>query len=235
MERWRVREFSEITGVSVRTLHYYDDIGLLIPSERQLSGIRLYGGKNLHDLLQILSLKLLRFDLITIKGLLDKVIPIREEFIAQKKRLEKEIGKLIKAKKILENIERVAKAGPLELVLNLIQVYRAIHQLEKMRARKSLPLPLLEKHAEYKERINVILEQINGLKNDNISILCADFLEKAYSEFPNIMRRRQEQDKTRQDKTRQDKTRQRSELVYGIICFVHKRTFPAITLKHQFG
>ena len=191
MERWRVREFSEITGVSVRTLHYYDDIGLLIPSERQLSGIRLYGGKNLHDLLQILSLKLLRFDLITIKGLLDKVIPVREEFIAQKTRLEKEINKLIKAKKILENIEIVAKTGPLELVLNLIQVYRAVHHLEKMRARKSSLPHLLEKYVAHKEHIRIILEQINGLKNDNLSILCADFLEKTYREFPDIMRQRQ--------------------------------------------
>ncbi len=190
MERWRVKEFSEMTGVSVRTLHYYDDIELLIPSERQISGIRLYGKKNLHDILQILSLKLLRFDLITIKGLLDKVIPVREEFIAQKTRLEKEIDKLIKAKKILENIQKVAKKGPLELVLNLIQVYRAVHHLEKMRARKSLIPHLFEKHLEYKEHIRIILEQINGLKSENLLILCADFLEKAYREFPEIMRQK---------------------------------------------
>lgn len=190
MERWRVKEFSEITGVSVRTLHYYDDIGLLIPSERQSSGIRLYGKKNLHSILQILSLKLLRFNLITIKGLLDKVIPVKEEFIAQKKRLEKEIDKLIKAKKILENIDKVAKKGPLELVLNLIQVYRAVHHLERMRSSKSLIPHLLEKNVEYKERIRIILEEINGLKNDNLLVLCADFLEKVYQEFPEIMRQK---------------------------------------------
>jgi DNA-binding transcriptional MerR regulator len=187
MKKWRVKEFSKITGVSVRTLHYYDDIGLLIPSERQPSGVRLYGKKNLHHILQILSLKLLRFDLSTIKGLMDKVIPVREEFIAQKSRLEKEISKLVKVKKIIENIEIVAETAPLELVLDLVQVYRTVHHLEKMRARKSLPPHLIEKAAEYKEHISDILEQINSLKNDNLSVLCANFLEKVYSEFPDMM------------------------------------------------
>jgi DNA-binding transcriptional MerR regulator len=187
MKKWRVKEFSKITGVSVRTLHYYDDIGLLIPSERQPSGVRLYGKKNLHHILQILSLKLLKFDLSTIKSLMDKVIPVREEFIAQKARLEKEISKLVKAKKIIENIEIVAETAPLELVLDLVQVYRTVHHLEKMRARKSLPPHLIEKAAEYKEHISDILEQINTLKSDNLSVLCANFLEKVYSEFPDMM------------------------------------------------
>ena len=85
----------------------------------------------------------------------------------------------------------MAKKGPLELVLNLIQVYRALHCLEKMRARKLLIPHLLEKHAEYKEHIRIILEQINDLKNENLLILSADFLEKVYREFPDIMRQKQ--------------------------------------------
>ena len=186
--RWRVREFSEITGVSVRTLHYYDAIGLLIPSDRQFSGIRLYGGKNLHDLLQILSLKLLKFDLITIKGLLGKVLPTDREFSAQKIRLEKEIDKLVEAKKIIENIETVAKKAPLELVLNLVQIYHALSYLKRMHDRKLLPAHLCKKSVEYEERIGRLLQQIDAYKTDDLSILCANFLAEAYMEFPNIMR-----------------------------------------------
>ncbi len=67
MEKWQISEFSKLTGVSVRTLHHYDRIRLLKSSERQSNGFRLYGGKNLEILLQILSLKFLGFELLTIK------------------------------------------------------------------------------------------------------------------------------------------------------------------------
>ena len=44
---WKVGELAEQTGVSVRTLHYYDEIGLLSPSQRTGSGHRLYDAADL--------------------------------------------------------------------------------------------------------------------------------------------------------------------------------------------
>ncbi len=41
-QRWTVGEVAELTRVSVRTLHHYDAIGLLVPSERSEAGYRLY-------------------------------------------------------------------------------------------------------------------------------------------------------------------------------------------------
>ena len=40
--KMQIREFAEFTGVSVRTLHYYDSIGLLPPSEVTDAGYRYY-------------------------------------------------------------------------------------------------------------------------------------------------------------------------------------------------
>ena len=40
-----VRELSRLTGISVRTLHYYDQIGLLSPTARTEAGYRLYDDK----------------------------------------------------------------------------------------------------------------------------------------------------------------------------------------------
>ena len=40
-----VKEISDITGISVRTLHYYDEIGLLKPSKKSKAGYRLYDDK----------------------------------------------------------------------------------------------------------------------------------------------------------------------------------------------
>lgn len=49
-----VKEVSKLTGISVRTLHYYDEIELLKPTELSESGYRLYDDKALEDLQQIL-------------------------------------------------------------------------------------------------------------------------------------------------------------------------------------
>ena len=49
-----VKEVSELTGISVRTLHYYDEIGLLKPSQCTEAGYRLYDDKAMERLKQIL-------------------------------------------------------------------------------------------------------------------------------------------------------------------------------------
>ena len=49
-----VKEISDLTGISVRTLHYYDEIGLLKPTEKSDAGYRLYDDKALETLQQIL-------------------------------------------------------------------------------------------------------------------------------------------------------------------------------------
>jgi DNA-binding transcriptional MerR regulator len=69
---WKVGELAKRTGVSVRTLHHYDEIGLLVPSHHTLSGHRLYTGADVARLQQILSLKQLGFSLDDISGCLNR-------------------------------------------------------------------------------------------------------------------------------------------------------------------
>lgn len=57
----KINEVAKLTGVTVRTLHYYDEIGLLTPSEITESGYRLYDETSLADLQQILFLENLIF------------------------------------------------------------------------------------------------------------------------------------------------------------------------------
>jgi DNA-binding transcriptional MerR regulator len=52
--RYRVKEVARIAGVSVRALHHYDEIGLLVPSGRSTAGYRLYNEEDLLRLQQIL-------------------------------------------------------------------------------------------------------------------------------------------------------------------------------------
>lgn len=66
-----VGEVAELAGVSVRTLHHYDDVGLLQPEQRSQSGYRLYGTADLERLHKILSYRELGFDLGAIGQLLN--------------------------------------------------------------------------------------------------------------------------------------------------------------------
>src|SRR5688572_18384481 len=67
---YRTQEFADLAGVTVRTLHHYDDIGLLKPSGRTRAGYRLYGEADLARLHQIVTLKLVGFSLSQVKRLL---------------------------------------------------------------------------------------------------------------------------------------------------------------------
>ena len=66
-----VKEVSHLTGVSVRTLHHYDAIGLLKPARVSPAGYRLYGDSDLKRLQTILLLRELAFPLKEIKEILD--------------------------------------------------------------------------------------------------------------------------------------------------------------------
>lgn len=62
-ETWKVGELARRTGVSVRTLHYYEEVGLLAPSRRTAAGYRLYTARDVARLQQIKSLRHLGFTL----------------------------------------------------------------------------------------------------------------------------------------------------------------------------
>jgi DNA-binding transcriptional MerR regulator len=53
----RIGEVAKLTGLTVRTLHHYDDIGLLEPAERTEAGYRVYGDADLRRLYRILALR----------------------------------------------------------------------------------------------------------------------------------------------------------------------------------
>lgn len=93
-----VNEVSKLTGVSIRTLQYYDTIGLLKPSSYTESGYRLYDDTALERLQQILLFKELEFSLKEIKEIIDAPNFNRE------KALEQQIELLTLKKEHLENL-----------------------------------------------------------------------------------------------------------------------------------
>jgi DNA-binding transcriptional MerR regulator len=71
MKAYTVRQLAEMAGVTVRTLHHYDAIGLLSPSTRTSAGYRLYQEEDLLRLQQILFFRELDFPLEQIAAILD--------------------------------------------------------------------------------------------------------------------------------------------------------------------
>ena len=66
-----VNDVSKLTGISVRTLHYYDQIGLLKPSQTTAAGYRLYDDGALEKLQQIMLYRELEFPLRDIKAIME--------------------------------------------------------------------------------------------------------------------------------------------------------------------
>ena len=66
-----MKEVSQLTGISVRTLHYYDSIDLLKPTKVSDAGYRLYDNYSLNRLQTILIYRELQFSLMDIKKILD--------------------------------------------------------------------------------------------------------------------------------------------------------------------
>ncbi|MGM9509890.1 MerR family transcriptional regulator [Larkinella sp. GY13] len=71
MKTYSVKKLANLAGVSVRTLHHYDRLGLLKPSVRTEARYRLYGEKELIRLQQILFYKELDFPLLEIRQVLE--------------------------------------------------------------------------------------------------------------------------------------------------------------------
>ena len=95
----QIKEFAEMTGVSVRTLHYYDQIGLLRPARVDKdSGYRYYDEASLLRMQQILFYRELDFPLKDIQAILsspdyDKQTALKEQkhlLTLKKKRLERQ-------------------------------------------------------------------------------------------------------------------------------------------------
>lgn len=90
-----VKDISKITGISIRTLRYYDEIGLLKPTRLTESGYRLYDNKALEKLQEIMFFKELEIPLMTIKTIMDNPNYDKEQaLLTQKSLLEQKRNRL---------------------------------------------------------------------------------------------------------------------------------------------
>jgi DNA-binding transcriptional MerR regulator/bifunctional DNase/RNase len=105
---WKVGQLAAATGVTVRSLHHYDEIGLLVPSERTAAGHRLYSEADVQRLYRILALRRLGFALGEIESVLNAECPDLRETVrrhlaqverdlARQRRLRQRLAEILSA------------------------------------------------------------------------------------------------------------------------------------------
>ncbi|MGH7500597.1 MAG: MerR family transcriptional regulator [Longimicrobiales bacterium] len=141
----KVGDLAKRTGVSVRALHHYDELGLLVPARRTPSGHRVYGAREIRRLQQIRSLQQLGLTLEEIGACLErrgesvaKVIARHVTQLRQRIRAETELLER------LEWLEKRLAAGDRVVVEEFLQVmermamvesYYTAEQLEQLKRR----------------------------------------------------------------------------------------------------
>ncbi len=102
-----VSQVTKLTGVSARTLQYYDEIGLLKPSELTSAGYRLYDDNALQQLQQILFFKELGFKLAEISEFINQ--PDFDKITAYKKQKELLLLKRNRTDRLIQLLSRLEK------------------------------------------------------------------------------------------------------------------------------
>jgi DNA-binding transcriptional MerR regulator len=145
-EALKVGELASRTGLTVRTLHHYDEIGLLKPSQHTGAGYRLYTGRDIIRLQQVVSLRQLGLSLEEVRACLDRpdfsplavidhhLAHLREQIESQRKlcgRLEAVAARLraageVSADELLKTIEEMTS----------MEKYFTAEQLERIRTRR---------------------------------------------------------------------------------------------------
>ncbi|WP_344420387.1 MerR family transcriptional regulator [Amycolatopsis minnesotensis] len=120
--RWSVGALAKAAGLTVRTLHHYDEIGLLCPGERSPSGHRRYTEPDLHRLYQIRLLRQIGMPLTEIgdaldRGVLREVLTARVELLDQQARRLTALSQQTSA--LLDQLDRSDWADPVLLQAKL--------------------------------------------------------------------------------------------------------------------
>jgi DNA-binding transcriptional MerR regulator len=109
---FQAREFAKLSGVTVRTLHHYDRLGLLKPSRYTGAGFRLYSEDDFARLEQIVALKFIGFSLNEIKNILKRgTTDLATTLRQQRQAIEEKRDRLELAVKAIESAEFVVSTS----------------------------------------------------------------------------------------------------------------------------
>lgn len=145
-QAWKVGELARSTGLTVRTLHHYDQVGLLSPSGRTASGHRLYVAADVARLQQIRSLRELGFSLDEVREFLERpdasprrVVRMHVERLREQIAMQRRLCERLEA--IAASLDRAEEvsAGDLLRTIEMMTMYERYYtpeQLEELKQRR---------------------------------------------------------------------------------------------------
>ncbi|HSM86546.1 MAG TPA: MerR family transcriptional regulator [Candidatus Limnocylindrales bacterium] len=196
---YKVSDFAEKAGVTVRTLHHYDRLGLLKPSGRNSAGYRLYGERDLVRLQQIATLKVIGLPLKQIKDLLDgSDLDLAATLALQRGLLTEKYQQIARAIQAIDEAERAIKSSSrpvwdaLKKIIEVMEMesnmdwtkkYYSPEAQSKMEERRKLWTPELQARTtqQWQELIADIEGAIAG--SEDPAGATAQALARRWSEF----------------------------------------------------
>jgi MerR family transcriptional regulator, thiopeptide resistance regulator len=130
---YTVKKLADIAGLSVRTLHYYDELGLLRPKSRHINGYRYYDDEAVVRLQQIMFFRELDFNLEEIQQILARPdFDVIEALQSHRTLLTKKAERIVE---LLATIDKTIKKLKGELEMPIKEYYQGFsdEQIEKYR------------------------------------------------------------------------------------------------------
>jgi MerR family transcriptional regulator, thiopeptide resistance regulator len=143
-ERWKIGELARIAGVTVRALHHYDSIGLLVPSERSHGGHRLYSKADVERLYRLLALREVGLPLEEIGPLLDREDGLGDTVRRHLGRVEQQLGALEQLRLRLTRLLAALDGGEVPTAqfldameaMTMVEKYYTPEQLQQLEQRR---------------------------------------------------------------------------------------------------
>jgi DNA-binding transcriptional MerR regulator len=208
-----IKEFADLTRVTVRTLHYYDQIGLLKPSFERANGYRVFTDADLLKLQQIVTLKFMGFSLAEIGNLLNsKGYEAVKSLRVQAEAVRDEIARLREASRAIEQVlELLESKGRIDRrkLVKIMEVIQMGEDVKKTWHEKFFTPEELKEFEEvgkkytpemikaYQDRWAALIEEVKkSLKADPASKIAQslakrwqELLDEAYGDHPQLKAR----------------------------------------------
>jgi DNA-binding transcriptional MerR regulator len=205
-----IREFAALSRVTVRTLHFYDHIGLLTPSFQRSNGYRVYTEKDLLKLQQIVTLKFMGFSLDEIRDLLErKGYEVVKSLRIQAEAVRDEIDRLKEAERaIAQVLRRLETQGRIDRkkLVHIMEVIQMGEDVKKAWHEKFFTEEELKEFAEigkaytpetmqaYQKRWSELIEEVKqhldadpaGPVAQSLAKRWTELLDEAYGNHPKL-------------------------------------------------
>lgn len=174
----KVKEVADLVGISVRTLHYYDEIGLLRPSAATASGYRIYNNEAIDTLQQILLFREMGFPLDQIRTIIHD--PAYNRTAALKRHRQSLIDRRRQLNQMIKTVEKTIRYTQGEISMTNEEKFQGFdfshnpHEAEARRrwgdqtvdaANQKVDSMQKEGQRDFADRFNALYAQLAGLRH----------------------------------------------------------------------